>query len=163
MKRRPTWQDVARDWPPKGGAAAHLDGMAALYGDVTSVYLELPWPPSVNTYWRHVVVGSRVRVVISAKGRAYRQAVIAAVVAQTQPDRRIVRGRLAVDITAYPPDKRKRDLDNLPKAVLDALEAAGVYADDSAIDELRVRRSHEQGQGIEVLVNKIPAATEVFR
>jgi len=41
---------------------------------------------------------------------------------------------------AFPPDRRCRDLDNLQKPVLDALEHAGVYEDDSQIDLLVTRR-----------------------
>ncbi len=41
---------------------------------------------------------------------------------------------------AFPPDRRRRDLDNLLKSVLDALEHAGVYADDSQIDLLVTKR-----------------------
>jgi len=41
---------------------------------------------------------------------------------------------------AFPPDRRRRDLDNLLKSVLDALEHAGLYADDSQIDLLVTRR-----------------------
>lgn len=38
------------------------------------------------------------------------------------------------------PDRRVRDLDNLPKAVLDAITAAGVWDDDGQIDFLSVKR-----------------------
>jgi len=166
MATRRKWRDVARDWPPAGGAKAALEAGAALFGrEPTSVYLELPWPPTLNTYWRHVVVGGRARVVISSKGRAYRQSVIDAVVRQTQPDRRSVAGRLAVDILASPPDKRRRDLDNLPKAVLDALEHAGVYADDADIDELRIRRvAHPtKAAGLEVSVSRLADVDDAKR
>ena len=33
--------------------------------------LSLPWPPSVNVYWRHVGA----KVLISAEGRAYAKSV----------------------------------------------------------------------------------------
>lgn len=49
-------------------------------------------------------------------------------------------GRLSVEIDAHPPDRRRRDLDNLQKPLLDALEYAGVYEDDSQIDRLVSRR-----------------------
>ena len=49
-------------------------------------------------------------------------------------------GRLDVHIAVYPPDKRKRDLDNLPKSILDSLQHAGIYEDDSQIDKLTVER-----------------------
>jgi len=41
---------------------------------------------------------------------------------------------------AFPPDRRRRDLDNLQKPLLDALEKAGIYEDDSLIDLLVTRR-----------------------
>lgn len=49
-------------------------------------------------------------------------------------------GRLAVRLDAYPPDRRKRDLDNIGKAFLDALIHGGVYRDDSQIDRLEIIR-----------------------
>ena len=48
--------------------------------------------------------------------------------------------RLKVDILVFPPDNRRRDLDNVLKAILDSLEDAKVFKDDSLIDDLRVRR-----------------------
>ncbi len=96
--------------------------------------IELPWPPSVNTYWRNVGP----RVLISRKGREYRTAVQVAVL--VAGGRRNMTGRLSLTMAATPPDKRKRDLDNICKGVLDSLALAGVYEDDSQIDELIVRR-----------------------
>jgi len=49
-------------------------------------------------------------------------------------------GRLGLVIAAYPPDRRKRDLDNLLKATLDALVFAKVIKDDGDIDELGIAR-----------------------
>jgi len=43
-------------------------------------------------------------------------------------------------VTLHPPDRRRRDLDNAMKALLDSLEHAGVYDDDSQIDDLRIVR-----------------------
>lgn len=56
--------------------------------------------------------------------------------------------RLRVEISVTPPDRRRRDLDNLLKAVLDSMQAAAVYYDDSQIDELLViRRPVRKGEG----------------
>jgi len=97
--------------------------------------LTLPWPPSVNHYWRHVGA----RVLISRQGREYRRAVIRDLQLQTFPPSG-KHHRLAVNINVFPPDRRRRDLDNLLKSVLDAMEHAGVYADDAQIDQLIVSR-----------------------
>lgn len=101
----------------------------------------LPWPPSVNTYWRSVIVqgprGPRVKLLISEKGREYRKRVATIV---QQKMERMAPGRYDVWIDAHPPDKRKRDLDNLFKAVLDSLAHAGVYVDDGMIDKLSIQR-----------------------
>ena len=56
-------------------------------------------------------------------------------------------GRLAVRIEAFPPDRRKRDLDNICKSLLDALGHGLVYADDSQIDELSLRRRSPEKPG----------------
>ena len=93
--------------------------------------LDLPYPPSVNTYWRNW----RGRMVISKAGRAYQESV-----------RAIVRGRIpycinkpcSVLMLVNPPDRRKRDLDNLPKAVFDALTKSRVWADDSLVKRMTV-------------------------
>ena len=91
--------------------------------------VELPYPPSVNHYWR--MVGSR--MLISREGRAFRQRVCPILKASAM---KTVLGRLAVKIEICPPDHRRRDIDNVQKAVLDALEKGGAYEDDSQIDLL---------------------------
>jgi crossover junction endodeoxyribonuclease RusA len=49
-------------------------------------------------------------------------------------------GDVAIAILAAPPDKRKRDLDNVLKALLDSLTHCGVWTDDSQVAELVIRR-----------------------
>ena len=49
-------------------------------------------------------------------------------------------GRLSVCLCVFPPDKRKRDLDNLLKISIDSLQKAGFFHDDSQIDSLEVHR-----------------------
>ena len=96
--------------------------------------LVLPWPPTVNTYYRNVAG----KTLISAKGREYRAAVADQVLIQRGAKH--LTGRLSVDIEAHVPDRRNRDLDNLFKAVLDSLTKAGVWDDDGQIDELSIKR-----------------------
>lgn len=108
------------------------------------ISFELPWPPSVNHYWRNVVVGRHARTLISADGRAYKRNVGQAVLEQTigrQRKHNPFMGHVHVVLTLYPPDRRQRDIDNSIKAVLDALTSAKVWRDDSQVDELHVTRS----------------------
>ncbi len=101
---------------------------------------DLPWPPSTNRYWRKW----RNRMVIDTEGREYRTKV--AWLADLGLDR-CETGRLAVTIEAYPPDKRIRDLDNILKSLLDAMQHAGVYENDSQIDRLTIERKAVEKPG----------------
>ncbi|MCW5775341.1 MAG: RusA family crossover junction endodeoxyribonuclease [Phycisphaeraceae bacterium] len=96
---------------------------------------ELPYPPSVNHYWRRVGRAT----LISREGRRFRSAVCAAL-AGGAAGRAPLTGRLAVHVMVCPPDRRRRDIDNVQKATFDALEHAGVYSDDAQIDRIVVER-----------------------
>jgi crossover junction endodeoxyribonuclease RusA len=96
----------------------------------------LPWPPNVNHYWRAI---GRGRVVLSREGRTYREVAGWELLSQCARNG-FGKARVRVEITAYPPDRRRRDLDNLLKAPLDVCRHIGLYADDEQIDELRVVR-----------------------
>ena len=95
--------------------------------------LELPYPPSVNHYFR--MVGRR--VLISREGRAFRTRVCSTLAAMGV---RPMDGRLALEIEVYPPDNRRRDIDNVQKALLDALEHGGAYWDDSQVVRLTIEK-----------------------
>lgn len=129
------------------------------------IVVRLPYPPSLNHYYRHIVVGGQARVLISAEGRAYIG--MAAQFCMLQRAPKGITGRLAVVIDAHEPlyDKNGarlgavRDMDNFFKPVLDALKAPrkdkdkhyGVYQDDRQIDDLHIRRGPRCPKG-EVVV-----------
>ncbi len=104
---------------------------------------ELPYPPSINTYWRHVSIKGKRRTLISERGRDYREDVCQHIGKGITA----LNSRLKVEIEAYMPDRRVRDLDNLPKSLLDSLTHAGVWADDSLIDDLRIIRRGVESPG----------------
>lgn len=107
----------------------------------------LPFPPSVNTYWRHPSKGPLAgRHLISEAGRKYRENV-ARLIRLDHP----IESRLAVSITAHMPDRRRRDLDNLPKAIFDALTHAGLWLDDEQIDLLTIARADVVKGGMVVI------------
>ena len=93
--------------------------------------LELPYPPSINHYYRHVGP----RVLISRDGRKYRERVVNILKANgVKP----LDGPLRMTIEIYPPDKRRRDIDNTQKSLWDSLQHGGAYHDDSQIVRFEV-------------------------
>lgn len=113
------------------------------------IVLQLPWPPSINHYWRHSKNGHY----ISAEGKAYRELVYYS----CNPYRNKFQSscRLHVSIEAYPPDRRKRDLDNILKSLLDALQHAKVYEDDSQIDFLSIRRNESLQGKVRIGIKRV--------
>lgn len=84
---------------------------------------------------------------LSTKAKEFR-AVVAAIVRDADPpEPETLFGRLAVHIELIAPTRRKCDVDNFCKSTLDALMHAGVFADDSQIDELHVTRLHVEKPG----------------
>ena len=97
------------------------------------IELELPFPPSVNHYYRRVGP----RTLISREGRWFRQRVCAVLAAMGL---RPLAGPLAVHVEIYPPDRRRRDIDNVQKSLFDALQHGGLYRDDSQVVRLVIEK-----------------------
>ena len=114
-----------------------------------AITLTLPWPPSVNKYWRTF----QGRMIISAEGRSYRKAMADQVLIQRGAKH--YTGKLRVQIEAFRPDNRRRDLDNLLKAVLDGCTHAGVWEDDSNIVDLRIYWADSVGGMLKVKVSEV--------
>ena len=104
--------------------------------DVDVIAWDLPYPPSVNHYYRMF----RGHMVISAEGRAYRSAVQAVVLSGKR--RKPIEDSITMYVRVCPPDRRRRDLDNVIKALWDSLQHAGVYKDDSQISRYTVERGN---------------------
>jgi crossover junction endodeoxyribonuclease RusA len=103
------------------------------------IELNLPFPPSVNQIWRSY----KGRTVLSKKAREFRQQV--SMIASNIPC--IKKGGVRVDINIHPPDRRKRDLDNLLKSLLDSLNGKA-YGDDSQVDEIHIYRKEKVKGGM---------------
>ena len=125
-----------------------------------SLTFTLPWAPSANTYWRHIILGgkhkkARAHTLLSESGREYRVAAIAAIRQQKVPIGALS-GRLAIEVIAHPPDRRRRDLDNLWKGMLDSLTHAGVISDDGDFDRECIERGLVRPGGLlELKVSEI--------
>ena len=133
---------------------------------MADITIALSFPPSVNHYWRHVAMplgkgkkGFSVRALISEKGRAYKLTVCREVLAQKAAHGIATPVRMYVALA--PPDRRRRDVDNYAKALLDSLVEAKVLEDDSLIRDLRmVWGDVVPGGRAVVTIRKMPVAPE---
>jgi len=91
----------------------------------------LPYPPSTNSLWRYTNRG----VFRTSKYVNYINDCKAVGQCQEIPFDTPVR----MEILACPPDRRKRDLDNLAKPLCDVSMHIGLIEDDSLIWELRMK------------------------
>ena len=117
---------------------------------VDLVELALPWPPSTNRLWRCPTSGKlRGRHLLSTEARRYKDNARHALEAQ---DVEPLPGHVAVDMVAHPPDRRRRDLDNIIKIILDSLKGRA-FGDDSNVVRLSIERGAvEPGGRIRVCV-----------
>jgi len=96
--------------------------------------LELPLPPSVNSYWLHN--GNRTYL---AKSAVQFRAEVALYLKYNDIPY-LGDDRLWATITFCFANKRKQDIDNRIKPLLDALQEANLFADDSQLDQLLIKR-----------------------
>lgn len=103
-------------------------------GEPTTVDLVMPWPPSVNGYWRSIIRGkgpkARPSQIKSERGRKYLADALEAIEQAGSP---YIAGEVSILEVFYPPCRRRRDMDNHRKALRDALTTGGVIDDDSMI------------------------------
>ncbi|TYA25077.1 RusA family crossover junction endodeoxyribonuclease [Aggregatibacter actinomycetemcomitans] len=93
----------------------------------------LPYPPSVNHYWRHTRSG---RHYMSEAGRKFKAQAVE-ICKQFDP----FFGAVAICLDVYYPDNRNRDPDNLFKVLCDSFVSSGLIEDDNnkIIPDLRIR------------------------
>lgn len=123
--------------------------------------LILPFPPSVNTYWRAPNKGAlKGRHLISEAGRKFRSEACAAILDQLRRLPKPSTELAAVEILLYPPDSRNREIDNYNKALLDSLTHAGVWEDDNQVKRMLVEWGPVvKGGRVEISITKyVPTA-----
>ncbi len=111
--------------------------------------ITLPWPPTINHYYMRTAKG----VIINKKGREYRKT--AFYLCREFQGSFSEEDRLSLFIAAYPPDKRRRDLDNIFKVCLDSLQFAKVFPNDYQISELSIKRMPEREGRLAITLERI--------
>jgi crossover junction endodeoxyribonuclease RusA len=99
--------------------------------------IALPWPPSANNLYP---TGSDGKRHPSRDAMEFRQT--ASRIVQVEMMRHKfapITGDVFVSLLLIPPDARRFDIDNRCKAVIDALEAGGMFANDAQVKHLEVR------------------------
>ena len=111
----------------------------------------LPYPPSINGYWRTF----RNRQIISKRGREYKKAVAEAM-ALLNLDNELIDCPVEFEMTINPPTLRKYDVDNFTKGVFDSLSNCKFWVDDEQVIKLTVRKGVKtKGGNVLVKVNKV--------
>jgi crossover junction endodeoxyribonuclease RusA len=91
---------------------------------------------------------------VSKAGKEFKLAVQDYVIENCVP--KLGEKRLEMQVTLYPKDRRKQDIDNRIKALWDALTDAGVFDDDEQIDVLIVQRGEiRKGGGCLVMIEEL--------
>lgn len=96
--------------------------------------LTLPFPPSVNGYWRSTSRGT----LISEGGRKYRVNVIAAVFQQLRRRPQAITHDIDIHVVLYPQNRAKRELDNFQKSLTEAVTHAVAWGHEIQIKRILV-------------------------
>lgn len=115
------------------------------------IALTLPLAPTINHYYGVRRTG-RSRY-MTKDGLAYRKAIVDIV---AEAGHATMEGRIALFVAIHPANRCRQDIDNRIKSLADALTHAGVWLDDSQIDDLHiVRREVIKGGLIKVVITEI--------
>lgn len=97
----------------------------------------LPYPPSLNSYYRYNLKTHKMYT--SKEGKTYRS-LVKDILFEFVEQNKTIEDKIKLSIILYPPDKRKRDIDNILKVLFDALQDAQLIKDDSQIIELNISK-----------------------
>ncbi|MEE8382690.1 MAG: RusA family crossover junction endodeoxyribonuclease [Thermodesulfobacteriota bacterium] len=113
------------------------------------IVIHLPWPPSSRAYYTYTKRG----VYLSKNGRKYKEVVAKAV--NEQIPALTLTYQLRITVKMFPPDRRKRDVDNHLKGLFDSLEESGLIKDDCLFDQVFIYRGVVIAKGAVIVeINK---------
>ena len=131
--------------------------MNAIVGDGAPFAVTLEGlPPSVNALYRSKLNGQRYK----REGAREWQTAAAIVLRAAWRPRPRIEGPARVSIVLRTKDRRRWDVDNRAKAVLDAIQDAGILRDDAQVHRLETRRDMGERDMTELIVEPIDEGRE---
>ena len=115
--------------------------------EITEVTGIIPYPPTTNRYWITKQSRNGYSKTVTRRKEAIQYVEDVYYLIRSQQCKALTSKHLRLELYVYPPDLKKRDLDNLCKAVLDALQRAGIYGDDFYIQQLYLQRMEVKKHG----------------
>lgn len=115
------------------------------------IELTLPWPPSINNYYGY----GKKKVFLKSKTKKYFEDCFFCIYEQIGKIKTI-ESKIKVTRKMYPPDKRRRDEDNICKALNDCLIKSGVIKDDSQIiDAHNLKLETKKGGEVKLIIEEL--------
>lgn len=112
------------------------------------ITITLPLPPTINHYY----VRSSRTIFLNKKANEFRKEVF--ILSRNFSNYFSINERLLIDVIFHPPNKRKFDIDNRLKGLLDALQHARIFPDDEQIDKIIVTRGDIMKNGASLITIK---------
>lgn len=112
------------------------------------ITITLPLPPTINHYY----VRSSRTIFLNKKANEFRKEVF--ILSRNFSNYFSINERLLIDVIFHPPNKRKFDIDNRLKGLLDALQHARIFSDDEQIDKIIVTRGDIMKNGASLITIK---------
>lgn len=110
------------------------------------VVINLPWPISVNK--KNTISNRTGQIMNTPRYRNWKFNTGYEIWTLQKPKRFTKNQRMKMILEVYPPDARRRDLDNIVKIIQDVLTDIKIYKDDCLIDDLHIlRREVERPNG----------------
>lgn len=117
--------------------------------------INIPFPVSVNAMYRAYARGNRVAKIKTKTYRDWRKGAVAAI-SEQWGQRAIIDRPVKLDVAIRPPDRRRRDIDNLNKSILDALEGI-VLKNDNLVHDIRTYWDFSEGKPqASILIQPLP-------
>lgn len=113
------------------------------------IKLQLPQPPSINHYWGLGIRNGKPYKYLNNAGRKFRKdsMILCRGYFETH-----FSGPCGLRVEWYVPDRKRRDIDNILKPILDVLQYLNCYKDDSQVIRLDVTKIIEKGCSSYVII-----------